>query len=111
MIAQTAPELFSKTKTEWIEEARQVAEKLLRTQPSVTIIDVLAVHPLPGYIKKNVLGKVFQAPVFKSVGIERSRSALSHGHYIHRWALKEELYHKSYFMWKKRDLEEDGRGD
>lgn len=112
MIAQTAPELFSKTKQEWVQDARFVAQKLLSERPSITIRDVLEVHPLPGYIKKNVLGNVFlHAGIFQKVGVERSNTRASHGHFIHRWTLKPELYERSYFRYKRRDVEEDGRGD
>lgn len=86
-VPQTTLDLFRQTSAEWIEGARLAAERLLLTQETITIRDVLAVHEFPTYLKRNLIGNVFQDRArFKQVGTPvRSASPAARGHYIHYW--------------------------
>lgn len=109
MKAQTVPQLFRVEAQEWVAGARKVAQDLLLEHPTITILDVLEVHPLPKYLKKNIIGHVFKDEVFMKQGIMRSPVPVANGHFIHRWSLNANFYPTSVFKYRRRNLEEDGR--
>lgn len=81
-------DIFTQQKRQWIDEARQVAHKLLSEYYSITIDDVLRIHPLPKFLHRNTVGAVFSQREFKKLGLERSTTPQSHGHIITRWTAK-----------------------
>lgn len=90
MIQATINDLFRRTKQDWLEEARDTAEKLLATRRTVTIEDVLEVCPRPKYLHRNVTGSVFQDKRFKPEGFIQSRRTVSHGRIVRTWTLKDQ---------------------
>ena len=88
MTQLTINSLFEQTKESWLEEARGVARKLLASKPYITIDDVTAECPLPGYLHKNTIGSVFKDSQFKTVGITKSTRPSRNSGLIMRWALK-----------------------
>lgn len=87
-------DLFHTQREEWLQKARHTAEKLAIEHGSVDIEDVLALCPRPRFLHKNVTGHVFKAPVFRTVGIRKSRRPISNGRLICIWAVREEFYPK-----------------
>lgn len=87
---QTVPDLFQKTKREWIDGARSVAVKLLRKRSSITIEDVLEAYPRPKYLHRNATGSVFHSAEFQPIGYTASRRRLSHGRTIRVWTLADD---------------------
>jgi hypothetical protein len=88
MTQLTINSLFEQTKESWLEEARGVARKLLASKPYITIDDVTAECPLPGYLHKNSIGGVFQTKDFRVVGYGLSTKPSRNGGLIRKWALK-----------------------
>lgn len=72
----------------FIEEARAVARKLLKYRKSVTIDDVRAVLPPPEGVDPRVMGAVFKASEFESVGWTTSKRKECHKRPIQRFRLK-----------------------
>jgi hypothetical protein len=81
-------DIFQKQKQQWIEEAREVAHKLLKKRYSITIEDVLAVHPLPRFLHRNTIGSVFNQGEFKRLSYEPAKKVSSHGRIISVWTEK-----------------------
>lgn len=89
MKTNTVQDLFSKTKQEWLEGARDKARELLLTKPCVTIEDVLEVYPRPNYLHRNITGSVFKDSDFQPIGHKASHRSVSHGRYIRTWVLRD----------------------
>lgn len=83
-----ATNLFSEQKTAWITEARQVAHLLLKKQYSITIEDVMRVHPLPRFLHRNTIGNVLSSGEFKRIGYRPALKTSSHGRVISVWTEK-----------------------
>lgn len=105
MVQQTIPGLFQQQKTEWLDEARATARKLLITRPYITIMDVLAESPRPSYLHKNVTGSVFKHEDFKTCGYQKSTNPSANGRMIFQWTLKEGLPTSKY-AFNKRSVED-----
>ncbi len=88
-VAQNVPSLFQETKKAWLEGARVVARRLLKTRSRITIEDVTKEYPLPDYLHRNTIGNVFNSRDFESVGFTTARNPAARGHVIRYWTLKE----------------------
>lgn len=88
-VAQTVPSLFQKTKEDWIDGARAVAKRLLRTRLRITIEDVTKEYPLPSYLHRNTIGAVFNSREFEPVGFTTAKNTAARGHVIRYWTLKD----------------------
>lgn len=86
---QTVQSLFNQTAQQWVEGARLVGRKLLRTRHKITIEDVLEVWPRPSYLHRNTTGKVFQSHMFHAIGYTRARKPSSNGRVIRWWTLSD----------------------
>lgn len=81
--------IFQTSKEQWIEQARDAMEYLLKSgQPYVTSDDVWRNTPLPRELHKNTVGSVFNSKVFKPVGYMKSTRPSANGRVIQKWALK-----------------------
>jgi len=107
-VPNTTQDLFRTNKEQWIQEARQIAQKLLLNRGQITIEDLLEVHPLPKYIKKNLLGRVFQDDIFQAVGYTKARRTMAKGHIIRIWELNADYYPTNMLMHTRRHMEEYG---
>jgi hypothetical protein len=58
----------SRVRFDWVNEAREVAEKLITENGSTTIEDVLAECPLPEDLDRRVIGGVLRDRRFHKVG-------------------------------------------
>lgn len=81
-------DLFKSQKQDWIDEARKVAHQLLKKQYSVTIEDVLRVHPLPKFLHRNTIGTVFSQSEFSKIGYAPAKKLSSHGRILGVWVEK-----------------------
>jgi hypothetical protein len=75
------------TQTQYIDDARAVARKLLNNRAYVTTDDVWAHCPPPRFINSKIMGQIFRSPDFKSIGWTRTRRASSHGRAIQMFTL------------------------
>lgn len=91
---QTVPDLFHRTREQWLSGARKVAYNLLQTRHTVTIEDVLELYPRPNYLHRNTTGSVFKDNWFQPVGFTISKRAISHGRVIRQWALSDQYEFK-----------------
>lgn len=85
----TVHDMFAKSKQQWLTDARNTAEMLLKDRHSITIEDVLKECPFPSYLHHNTIGRVFIDKRFCSVGITPSRRSSMNGRFIRRWALSD----------------------
>lgn len=96
MMTQTIIDLFSLTREEWLEKARDKMAQLLTTgAPYVTSDDVWKHNPLPSYLHKNTLGSVFNNQ-FRSIGYQKSKRPSANGRVIQQWVLKHPRKHVEY---------------
>lgn len=91
---QTVPDLFNKTREQWLNGARNVAFQLLKTRTKITIEDVLELYPRPKYLHRNTTGSVFKNEWFQAIGYTASKRKQSHGRVIRLWTLSDEFEHK-----------------
>lgn len=91
---QTVPDLFNRTRDQWLQGARHTARQLLRRRRSITIEDVLERYPRPKYLHRNTTGSVFKGDMFQPIGYTLSKRTLSHGRVIRMWAMSD-LYARS----------------
>lgn len=91
---QTVPDLFQRTREQWLNGARKVAYNLLQTRHTVTIEDVLELYPRPKYLHRNTTGSVFKDPWFQPLGYVTSRRTISHGRVIRTWGLSDQFIDK-----------------
>lgn len=84
-MTKTVKDLFQAEKVKWLDGARAAARKLLRYRRTITIEDVLEIHPLPTYIHRNTAGRVFQCDDFHAVGWTPSTRRVSHGRHVRVW--------------------------
>jgi hypothetical protein len=89
----TQANIFDAEKQRWLEGARAVARKLLISEPSITIIDVLNKYPRPQWVHQNTTGQVFKHEDFQTCGYVKSTSKTAKGRMIFEWTLKENLRH------------------
>ena len=101
MVQTTVQDLFQQTKSEWLDEARATARRLLVGKTYITINDVLEHSPRPEYIHRNTTGQVFRHPDFKVYGFQKSVSPLARGRIICQWTLKEDLPRSKYHYWNR----------
>ena len=87
----TVPDLFQIDKVRWLDGARKVAYDLLKRRSTITIEDVLELYPLPKYLHRNTIGKVFQNEWFQHVGYTSSKRRISHGRTIRLWSISDEF--------------------
>lgn len=92
MRVKTRPDLFSATREEWVTKAQKIAQELLLKRDHITIEDVTAIHKLPAYLSKNVIGAVFKNPIFRPIGFTVARRPAARGHVIRIWTLNEAYY-------------------
>lgn len=108
--AKTVPELFQKTKEDWLLQARKVAQELLYERDHITIMDVLQVCPFPDYLgrrARNTIGNVFHNDtVFRPIGYTTATTPASHAHVIRIWTLREEYYPQSMLAYRRRQRED-----
>lgn len=90
---QTVPDLFNRTREQWLNGARKVAYNLLKTRHTITIEDVLELYPRPKYLHRNTTGKVFHDTWFQPVGYTASKRKISHGRTIRLWGLSDQFEH------------------
>lgn len=80
--------LLEREKTGWLEETRQLLIKELRAgKPFVTSDDAWRLNPLPTYLHKNTVGKLFDTR-FTTVGFTISRRKEAKGRTIRQWKLR-----------------------
>ena len=91
---QTVPDLFQRTREQWLTGARNVAFNLLRTRHTVTIEDVLELYPRPKYLHRNTTGTVFKDERFQPIGYTTSRRTISHGRVIRLWTVSDAFAEK-----------------
>ena len=106
--APTTQDMFRTNKEAWLQEARQIAQKLLLTRGSITIEDLTEVHPLPKYIKKNFLGRVFRDDVFQKAGYTNARRTMARGHALRVWELNAAYYPSNMLTHRRRNVKEYG---
>lgn len=85
-------DLFQKNREDWLLAARNTARKLLNSRLNITIEDVLEITPLPKYLHRNTIGKVFHDTDFVAVGYTLTRKPSSHSRVIRKWSLKQPTY-------------------
>lgn len=105
---KTVPELFQKTKEDWLLQARKVAQELLYERDHITIMDVLQVCPFPDYLgrkARNTIGNVFKDTIFRPIGYTVATTPASHAHVIRIWTLAEEYYPSSMLAYRRRHVE------
>lgn len=81
------PDLFKDAKSAWLNKARAEARLLLERRESITSEDVTARCPLPRYLHRNTIGKIFQHPDFQAIGYTLARKPSSNGRTIRKWTL------------------------
>lgn len=91
---QTVPDLFQRTREQWLNGARNVAFNLLKTRHTVTIEDVLELYPRPSYLHRNTTGHVFKDAWFQPIGYTLSKRTVSHGRVIRLWTLSDAFAEK-----------------
>lgn len=106
--APTTQDMFRTNKEEWLKEARYIAQRLLLNRGQITIEDLLEVHPLPKYIKKNFLGRVFRDDIFRFCGYTRAHRLMARGHIICIWELNPAYYPSNMLTHRRRNVEEYG---
>lgn len=80
-------DIFKTEKEAWLKQARYTAMKLLRTQDTVTIDDVLAISPRPKYLHRNTNGAVFDHN-FTAVDFTRATHPAAKGRWVRVWKLR-----------------------
>lgn len=86
------PDIFGSSREEYIEQAQKIARDLLLKRDTITIEDVTKLCPLPRYLHRNTLGRVFQNQIFKSVGYTTAKRVAARGHVIRVWTLRPEFF-------------------
>jgi len=88
-MVQTQLGFMEETKTNYLDEARATAKRLLRSRMSVTTDDIWEHFPPPKIVNAKIMGQVFRHPDFKATGqFVATRRASSHGRYIQKFELK-----------------------
>lgn len=95
-------DLFKQERLNWLDDARAAVRKLLERQLVCTVEDVLAACPLPKYLHRNTIGRVFNTEDFIAVGWRKSRRRSMNGRQVRLWMLKEQF---------SRHVEENRRVD
>jgi len=96
MIQTTIHDLFTSTREDWLETARDKMTQLLSTgAPYVTSDDVWKHCPLPNYLHKNTLGSVFNNQ-FRSVGYQKSKRPSAKGRVVQQWVLRSPRNYRVY---------------
>lgn len=88
-VPNNVPNLFRQSTHEWLEEARDEAEKLCHKHGFVTIEDVLKVCPRPNYVHRNATGNMFHDQRFIKDGWKPSGRPAMNGRQVFIWKLKE----------------------
>lgn len=77
-------------KSQYLEDARATAKRLLRFRPYITTDDIWQNCPPPKTVNSKIMGQVFRHRDFKGTGeFTPTRRASSHGRYIQRFALRQ----------------------
>lgn len=82
--------LIEQARREWIEEARDKAERIARRRGTVTISDVRDVMTLPEGWHPNTWGAVLKCGRFAPVGFSQARHPAAHARAIRIYQLNEE---------------------
>lgn len=84
-------DLLGDEKMQWLSSARIAAQKIAFEDGSVTAEDIRRACPIPGWINKNVMGKLFaDRKTFVWNGVKKSSTASRKGGLISVWMLTEE---------------------
>lgn len=75
-------------RSDYLDQAREAAFKLLRNKDYITVDDVRKECPPPETIDGRVMGAIFTKKYFESVGFSRSVRADCHHRPIQRFRLK-----------------------
>ena len=73
------------TKKEWLDDARTVAEILIKEYGYCTSDMVKQSHPIPYYLPPSLIGNVFSSGQFKRAGIERGYMNHGGGRILWQW--------------------------
>lgn len=88
-VPNNVPNLFRQSTKDWLEEARDEAEKICHERGIVTVEDVLKVCPRPTYVHRNVTGAIFSRQRFTDIGWRPSERPAMNGRRVFIWKLKE----------------------
>jgi hypothetical protein len=69
-------------------QARALAVVICQKRGSVTADDVRAILPIPLGVHPNVMGAVFNSPLFECIGWQRSEQPQRHANRIAVWRLR-----------------------
>lgn len=81
-------DLFEKTRSEFLANARWTARILLEHQPTVTSDDIRRHIQLPEGISCKCWGAVFSTEEFEKIGYTQTKIKTSHGRPIAIWRLR-----------------------
>lgn len=84
----TVPDLFNRTRADWLDDCRVTARKLLQKELCITVEDVLKICPRPRYLRPNITGSIFKHDDFMPIGYTLSRKPSSHSRVIRKWTLR-----------------------
>lgn len=82
--------MIEQARMEWIEQARDTAERIARKRGTVTISDVRDVMQLPEGWHPNTWGAVLKCSRFAPVGFSQARHPAAHARLIRIYQLNDE---------------------
>ena len=82
--------LFESKHSEFIDQCRQIATDIAKTEGQVSINDIRAAIQLPAELHPSVLGAVFRSKKFTPIGYTEAAHKAAHARVVRVYKLKEE---------------------